>query len=86
MAEHRYDTNWDAGERNNNQVQPEQLAGIVVFLALGIGIAVALALIFAPKQKKKPGLAGEIEDRINRMEKDLSNLSKKLQERIKELT
>lgn len=86
MTEHRYDTNWDETQRNNNQIQPEQLTGIIVFLALGIGIAVALALMFAPKQKKKPGLAGELEYRINRMEKDLSQLSKKLQERVKEMT
>ncbi len=86
MAEHRYDTNWDTSERNNNSIQPDQLAGLVIFLALGIGIAVALALIFAPKQKKKPGLAGELEYRINRMEKDLSQLSKKIQERVKEMT
>jgi len=86
MAEHRYDTNWDLTEQNDNQVQPGQVAGIIVFLALGIGIAVALALIFAPKQQKKPGLAGELEYRINRMEKDLSHLSKKLQERVKDMT
>ena len=86
MAEHRYDTNWDVDERSNNQVQPDQLAGIIVFLALGIGIAVALALMFAPRERKKPGLAGELEYRINRMEKDLSHLSKKLQERVKDMT
>jgi hypothetical protein len=86
MAEHRYDTNWDANERKAMQIQPEQLGGIIVLLVLGIGIAVALALMFAPKEKKKPGLAGELEYRINRMEKDLSQLSKKIQERVKEMT
>lgn len=85
MAEHRYDTNWDTGNQNGS-MQPNQMLGIIIFVALGIGVAVALAAMLAPKPKKKPGLAGEIEERISSMEKELSHLSKRIQERIKELT
>lgn len=85
MTEHRYDTNWDNTSQNNT-MQSNQMIAMVIFVALGIGVAVALAAMFAPKPKKKPGLAGEIEERINSMEKELSSLSKRIQERIKELT
>ncbi len=83
MTEHRYDTNWDT-DRHNQSPQANQMLGVIVLLALGVGVAVALAMMNRPK--KKPGLAGEIEERMNRLEKDLSHLSKRLQERIKELT
>lgn len=83
MTEHRYDTNWDM-DNHNQSPQPAQLIGVIVLLALGIGLAVTIASLTKPK--KKPGLAGEIEDRMNRLEKDLSHLSKRLQDRIKELT
>ncbi len=83
MTEHRYDTNWDT-DRQYQSPQANQMLGIIVLLALGVGVAVALAMMNRPK--KKPGLAGEIEERMNRLEKDLSHLSKRLQERIKELT
>ncbi len=83
MTEHRYDTNWDM-ENRNSAPQPNPMVAVIILLALGIGIAAAMAMLSRPK--KKPGLAGEIEDRMSRLEKDLSHLSKRLQERIKELT
>ena len=87
MAEHRYDTNWDNDDRTDTGMpfQPGQIAAVLIFVALGVGIAAMLAMMFAPK-RKKPGLAGEVEQRVNELEKEIANLSKRIQKQIKELT
>ena len=71
------------------RVQMEQAVGPAVLLAaaLGLGAVVALLIAHNNEQKKRHGLSGMVEDRldqgkdaIKRLEKEYSNLRKKVEE------
>lgn len=75
----------------------ERLAAVSIFLALGLGIGAVLALMFAPKSgdKMRAELSSTLDERIDpvrdatnkavkNLEKDFSDLRKKVEERLNE--
>jgi gas vesicle protein len=77
------------------QAQRERMTAVLVFMVMGLGIGAVLALLFAPKSgdKTRSELAHTIGDSletprevtskaINRLEKDFTELRKKVEERL----
>jgi gas vesicle protein len=73
----------------------EKTVAVLLFLALGVGIGAALALLFAPKsgEQVRGDLVGAFEDgfdsgreatqtAIQRLEKGVADLSKKVEDRL----
>jgi gas vesicle protein len=80
------------------RVQRERTMAVLVFMALGLGIGAALALMFAPKRgdQLRKELVDSVEDSVDggresagkavkRLEKDLGDLRKKVEERIENI-
>ncbi len=65
----------------------ERIMAALVFLLIGLGMGAAVATLLAmrSRHKSRPGLMGAIEDRFNTIEKDLSDLGKKVEHRLKEI-
>jgi hypothetical protein len=53
---------------------------------MGLGAAMALALSSRARRRSRPRLVGAIEDRFGAVEKELSELGKRVEHRIKEMT
>lgn len=77
------------------QAQRERMTAVLVFMVMGLGIGAVLALLFAPKSgdKTRSELAHTINDSletprevtskaINRLEKDFTELRKKVEDRL----
>jgi gas vesicle protein len=77
------------------QAQRERATAILVFMIMGLGIGAVMALLFAPKSgdKTRAELAHTLGDSletprevtskaINRLEKDFTELRKKVEERL----
>ena len=80
------------------RAQRERALGILVFMALGLGIGAALALMFAPKRgdQLRKELAESVEESmdggrdsagkaVKRLEKDLGDLRKKVEDRLADI-
>jgi len=78
------------------QAQREQLGTTLLFIALGLGIGAVLALLFAPASGKeiRDDLSHTIEERlgkptsglsIDKLEKEFSDLRKKVEHRLSEM-
>ncbi|MBZ0290072.1 MAG: hypothetical protein K8I30_20775 [Anaerolineae bacterium] len=68
--------------------QPDQndLMPILVLVLLGLGIGTVIALLAAQNRKpKRTDLVGQLEYRLNDVEKELNKFGKKLEQRIKEM-
>jgi hypothetical protein len=66
--------------------QDRALASLVfVMIGMGIGAAVALILASRTRQRSRTGLVGAIEDRFNGIEKELGELGKRVEHRIREM-
>ncbi|MCI0711286.1 MAG: hypothetical protein L0154_14105 [Chloroflexi bacterium] len=59
----------------------------IVFVMIGMGIGAAFALILASRarQRNRTGLVAAIEDRFNGIEKELGELGKRVEHRIREM-
>lgn len=80
------------------QANREKAIAVILFLAVGVGIGAVLALLFAPKSgdKIRSELAHAFEDRfgnvehevssrVSKMEKDLSEMGKRIEDRLNDL-
>jgi hypothetical protein len=69
------------------RVNQERALASIVFLMIGMGIGAAVATVLASRsrQRNRPSLAGVIEDRFNTIEKELGDLGKRVEHRIKEM-
>jgi gas vesicle protein len=65
----------------------DKAMAVMLFMALGLGIGAVLALLFAPKSgdKTREELGGALEDRFSRVEKEVSTIGKKVEERLKDI-
>jgi|FLYN01.1.fsa_nt_gi hypothetical protein len=65
----------------------ERMLASIVFLMIGMGVGAAVALMLAARarQRSRPSLVGAIEERFNTIEKELGELGKRVEHRIKEL-
>jgi gas vesicle protein len=65
----------------------EKMMSVMLFMALGLGIGGVLALLFAPKSgdKIRAELGSAFEDRFSGVEKELTSLGKKIEERIRDM-
>jgi hypothetical protein len=65
----------------------ERALASVVFLMIGMGVGAAIALLLASRarQRGRSGLVGAIEDRFNGIEKELSELGKRVEHRIRDM-
>jgi hypothetical protein len=83
--DYTYQPNADAQDYMSYQ-EDNQLMPILVLVMLGLGIGTAIALLAARSRKpKRTDLIGQIEYRLNSVEKELNKFGKKLEHRIKEL-
>jgi len=69
------------------RAQQERTLTSIVFVMIGMGVGAAVALILASRsrQRSRSGLVGAIEDRFNGFEKDLGELAKRVDHRIREM-
>ena len=69
------------------QASREKAMAVILFLGIGVGVGALLALLFAPKSgdKMRQELAGSLEDRFNKVEKEVTRLGKQAEERLKEM-
>jgi uncharacterized membrane-anchored protein YhcB (DUF1043 family) len=65
----------------------ERWVGSLLFLMAGVAIGAAIALLLAERarQRRRPNLLEAIEERFNRIEKELNNVGKRVMQPIKEL-
>jgi hypothetical protein len=71
-------------ERRANQERA--LASIVfIMIGMGIGAVTALLLTSRARHRSRPSVVGAIEDRFNTLEKELGELGKRMEHRIKEM-
>jgi len=65
----------------------ERALASIVFLMIGMGVGAAVALVLAARarQRSRPTLVGAIEDRFNMIEKELGELGKRVEHRIREM-
>jgi hypothetical protein len=65
----------------------ERALASIVFLMIGMGIGAAMALVLASKarHRSRPSLVGTIEDRFSTIEKELGDLGKRVEHRIREI-
>ncbi len=70
------------------QARRERGLVIAVALSIGIGIGSAVALLFAPQEGEaiREDLAKTVEKRVKTMEKQVSELRSKLEDRVADLT
>ncbi len=66
------------------QANQERVRAIAVFMILGLGVGAVLALLFAPKtgEEVRQNISKSLEDRFNGVEKELENLSKRVEDRL----
>jgi hypothetical protein len=69
------------------RARQERTLASIVFVMLGMGIGAAIALILASRARRRnrSSLIGAIEDRFNGIEKELGELGKRVEHRIKEM-
>lgn len=69
------------------RAQQERTLTSIVFVMIGMGVGAAVALILASRspQRSRPGLVGAIEDRFNGLEKELGELGRRVEHRIREM-
>jgi nitric oxide reductase large subunit len=73
-------------QQYSDQQDENQLMPILVLVLLGLGIGTVIALIAAQNRKpKRTDLIGQIEDRLNGVEKELNKFGKRLEQRVKEM-
>lgn len=75
------------GHEAELRANQERALASIVFLMIGMGIGAAIALVLASRarQRSRPNLVGVIEDRFTTIEKELGELGKRVEHRIKEM-